>query len=116
MPRSNSPLVKLDIFLKPFLNCKFISAKSFIFVLAQMRTHLTIYIFWFVYYNGFRIINSAFVFRISKERIGMANMGSKRYGLYMPLNFDQKDDIRTVLLLLHLFKRRIWMVSIEQIT
>ena len=113
MSGSNSPLVKLDIFFKPFLNFEFISAKSFEFVLTQVRTRLLIYIFRPINYNGFRVINSASVLRISKERIGMTDMGSKGYGPYMTHNLDQKDDIRSVLLLLQLFKRRIRMVSIK---
>ena len=70
----NSSLVKLDIFFKSFLNCEFISAKSLIFVLAQVWAHLLIYILRIVYYNGFRIINPAFVCGIGKECVSMANM------------------------------------------
>lgn len=84
MSRSNSPLVKLYIFFKSLLNCEFISAKSFIFVLAQVWTHLLIYIFWLVYNNGFRIINPAFVFGIGKECVPMANMRAKWYGHVCP--------------------------------
>lgn len=82
----NSPLVKLDIFFKSLLNCEFISAKSFIFVLAQVWTHLLIYIFWLVYNNGFRIINPAFIFVIGKECVPMANVRAKRYGPRMSLD------------------------------
>lgn len=113
MSRSNSPLVKLDIFFKSLLNCEFISAESFIFVLAQVWTHLLIYIVWPVYNNGFRIINPAFVFGIGKECVPMANMRAKRYGPRMSLDLDQKDDVRTILLLFHLFKRRVWMILVK---
>lgn len=115
MSRLNSPLVKLDIFFKYLLNCKFISAKSLIFVLAQVLTHLLIYIFWFVYNNGFRIINFAFVFGIGKECVPMANVRAKRYGPRMSLDFDQKDDVRTILLLFHLFERRVWMIFVKRV-
>lgn len=111
----NSPLVKLDIFFKSLLNCEFISAKSFIFVLAQVWTHLLIYIFWLVYNNGFRIINPAFIFVIGKECVPMANVRAKRYGSRMSLDFDQKDDVRTILLLFHLFERRVWMIFVERV-
>ena len=94
MSRSNSPLVKLDIFFKSLLNCEFISAKSFIFVLAQVWTHLLIYIFWLFYNNGFRIINSAFVFGIGKECVPMANMRAKWYGPRMSLYFDGESALR----------------------
>ena len=106
MSRSNSPLVKLDIFFKSLLNCEFISAKSFIFVLAQVWTHLLIYIFWLVYNNGFRIINSAFIFGIGKECVPMANMRAKRYGPRMTLDFDQKDNVRTILEFMQTLRKR----------
>lgn len=115
MSRLNSPLEKLDIFFKSLLNCEFISAESFIFVLAQVWTHLLIYIFWPVYNNGFRIINPAFVFGIGKECVPMANMRAKWYGPRMSLDFDQKDDVRTILLLFHLFERRVWMIFVERV-
>ena len=97
MPRSNGTLVKLDIFFKSLLHSEFISAKGFELILAQVRTRLLIYVFRPVNYNSLRIIDSASIVRISKESICMTNMGPKGDGPNMPLNFDQKDDIRTVL-------------------
>ena len=92
---------------------KFISAKGFELILAQVGTRLLIYVFRSVNYNGLGIINSASILMVSKKGICMANMRPKRYSPNMSLYLDQKDDVWTILLLLHLFERRVRMVSIK---
>ena len=60
--------------------------------------------------NQFRIY-----FGIGKECVPMANMRAKRYGPRMTLDFDQKDNVRTILLLFHLFERRVWMILVKRV-
>ena len=44
----------------------------------------------------------------------MPNAGAKRNGPRMPLELNQEYDIRPIMLLLQLFKRRIGMIEIEE--
>lgn len=82
---------------------------------TEVTGRKVICIFWPVYNNGFRIINPAFVFGIGKEGVPMANIRAKWYSPRMSLDFDQKDNVRTILLLFHLFERRVWMILVKRV-